>query len=593
MERPRTTQVRIDQDDSFLFKQRSGGLNWKEIQTLDLDEMIHRGDISKLSELLENITYSNIDKTDLERYPDTFIIKLLKLSQFALEFLQEEKLKLETANKEISQEKNIFQRSSKDLEEKIEIHTKKIKTLSRQMQHKHKTLSTYEYLLKDPATMNYMNRAMNKDKAVKCQECSKAFLNYDYYLKHYERRHAVKSRPQTAPLLDVQNMKNTLEEQLRMIKEQQEKEINEFKSTIQQQLIEIKHAKTQVFETAPLQNQEFLKLSSMIETHRKELLEIRFKQKQQEDIMRRKEDEIRKLEMENQKLLRNKEKLSNKIKTTKLMDSNKFRKSPLKEDTRLSIDVNSYKKSKIRTESGETNVLTVFNELIRDKQEIDVDHSKDEEMEKRELFTPYSERMSPTFKDYEGPSEYVLPLESPEPHHIIQAAKVLGIDPVKETQYLYLATEFLKTPIPKAWIASKVGESTVFKHKETGEVRDTHPGVEFFKALYRNKKNKKHITFDKVKAIIKMPGMKFLTEKYIEGIFVFFKPDDQVFSTHKLMLKEKVQTALDKMKNISTQQLNKINEEREKIFSERGGEYRRANEIINSELLTIYNKLKA
>ncbi|OMJ90633.1 hypothetical protein SteCoe_6907 [Stentor coeruleus] len=593
MERPRTTLARIDQDESFLFKQRSGGLNWKEIQSLDLDEMIQRGDINKLSELLENITYSNIDKTDLEKYPDTFIIKLLKLSQFALEFLQEEKLKLETVNKEISQEKNIVQKSSKDLEEKIEIHTKKIKTLSRQMQHKHKTLATYEYLLKDPATMNYMNRAINKDKAVKCQECSKAFLNHDYYLKHYERRHAVQSRPQTAPLLDVQNMKSTLEEQLKNLKEQQENEINEFKSIIQQQLIEIKNAKTQVFETAPIQNQEFLRLSSMIEIHRKELLEIRFKQRQQEDIMRRKEDEIRKLEMENQKLIRNKEKLDNKIKTTKYMESR--RKSPIKEDTKLSIDANSYKKSKLRTESGETNVVNVWNELIKDsnKQEIEVDHSKDDEMEKRELFTPYSERMSPTFKDYEGPWEYVLPLESPEPHHIIQAAKVLGIDPVKETQYLYLATEFLKTPIPKAWIASKVGESTVFKHKETGEIRDTHPGIEFFKALYKNKRNKKHITFDKVKAIIKLPGMKFLTEKYTEGIFVFFKPDNSVFSTHKLMLKEKIQTALDKMKNISTQQLNKINEEREKIFNERGGEYRRANEIINSELLTIYNKLKA
>ena len=62
--------------------------------------------------------------------------------------------------------------------------------------------------------------------------------------------------------------------------------------------------------------------------------------------------------------------------------------------------------------------------------------------------------------------------------------------------------------------------------------------------------------------------------------------------TQRAMLKKKIQEALDKMKNISNQQLSKINEERERIFNEKGEEYRRANEKINSELLTIFNKLR-
>ena len=139
---------------------------------------------------------------------------------------------------------------------------------------------------------------------------------------------------------------------------------------------------------------------------------------------------------------------------------------------------------------------------------------------------------------------------------------------------------------------TKLGDKTAFRNKDSGVIQTEHPGVQFFQDLYKSKKIRKDLTFDKVKAIVRQPTKKFLIDKFIEGIAVFFVPDENSFMTQRAMLKKKIQEALDKMKNISNQQLSKINEERERIFNEKGEEYRRANEKINSELLTIFNKFR-
>jgi DNA uptake protein ComE-like DNA-binding protein len=163
---------------------------------------------------------------------------------------------------------------------------------------------------------------------------------------------------------------------------------------------------------------------------------------------------------------------------------------------------------------------------------------------------------------------------------------------VQETQFLYLAREFLKNPLPVNWTVLKTEDKTEFVNKENGQVQSQHPGIEFFKDLYRQIKNKKAITLDKLKAMVNKPAKGILTGKYLEGLPSFFAPDENIFYTQRLMLNDKLQSALDKMKNISTAQLKKITEEREKVFNVGGEEYRRANEVLNSELIRNFNKLK-
>ena len=598
MERPKTSFDRFNEGDSFIFKQRSGAVNWREIQNIDIEELIHKGDIKKIQDLLENLTYSNIDKSDLERFPDTFFLKLFRLSQFALEYLQENHRKVLEENKEILQEKQIVLQSAKQLEEQIETHKKVSSHLNREVLHKKKTLSTYEYLLKQPATMSYMNRAINRDKAVRCPKCGKFFETHEYFVNHHKRRHAEQaetSRPKTAPLEGLETIKNALEEQLKTIQGYQEKEIAAFKSLIQEQLLDMQKSKTQVLEVStPIRPAGSGNMSGQIEQQRRELLEIKQRQRAHEATLRRKEEEIHRIELENQRLVKDKEKIERKMRSSKRSDRSRETGTAHREDPYFSNDENTPAlRPKMRSESGFTNLVnSVMKDLIDDKSEYyRVEQSKEVDLFKQEAFTPYSERVSPSLRGMEGPQQYFLPLDSPNPQDIIEAAKVLGIDPVKETQYLYLAAEFLKSPIPKKWVVTQINNRTVFRNKETGEVQETHPGIEFYQEAFRLKRNRKDYTFDKVKDIVRRPRNRYLVGKYPEGVVVFFVPEEKIFRTQRMIMKDKVQSALDKMKTISIQQLNKMDEEIKK-FSERGPEFKRANEMVNSELLTIFNKLK-
>lgn len=583
MERPKTT-FPLTNSDTFIFRQRSGEMNWREIQNLDIDLLIQSGNISKINELLEALTYSNIEKSDLDRFPDSHVLKLIRLSQFALEYLQQQKLQLESENDEIKREKSQQVHLNSDLENKINSFNKRNSVLSSQIKNKKKALNLFEqYILRQPSMIEVIKR-VDRDRHIKCSTCGKIFENFQYYESHKKRRHDPQSRPQTAQLFDMDSLKSSLDQQLKSIQSQQEKELNELRSVILQQVQSKSQKEIQIPKPEPSISKPFQEIDQL----KKELLEIRSKKKRQSELVQERQAEIYRLEMENRKLLKSHEKLKLEHQRNKFLDSQKMRQSAREEN--LSVDDHSnIRRRKITSESGMTNYVNhIYNDLVDKQGPFD---QKDEEGFKRGIFVSYSERMSPSFKVDEE-NEYLVPIEAPEPQSILKAAQFLGIDPAKETQFLYLAREFLKNPVPKGWEVVKNNDKSEFVNKETKQVHSGHPGIEFFKDLYRQIKNKKAITLDKLKAITKNSFKGILFGKYSDGLHSLFMPDENIFYTQRMMLNEKVQAAVDKMKIISSHQLNKIHEEREKMFSERGGEYRNANEIINSELIRNFNKLK-
>jgi hypothetical protein len=46
----------------------------------DLDKIVSTVDLAQLESLLQNLTYANLDREDLERLGDTHFIKLFRLS---------------------------------------------------------------------------------------------------------------------------------------------------------------------------------------------------------------------------------------------------------------------------------------------------------------------------------------------------------------------------------------------------------------------------------------------------------------------------------------------------------------------------------
>jgi len=75
------------QPPAFLYRERKGKVNWRNISNLDIDDLIGRGDVRALETYLSNITFANIEKEDLEKFGDATLLKLFRLSQYGLEYL--------------------------------------------------------------------------------------------------------------------------------------------------------------------------------------------------------------------------------------------------------------------------------------------------------------------------------------------------------------------------------------------------------------------------------------------------------------------------------------------------------------------------
>jgi len=71
----------------FMFRERKGKLNWRNIANLDVDDLIGRGDVRSLETHLSNITFSQVEQEDIEKFGDATLLKLFRLSQYGLEYL--------------------------------------------------------------------------------------------------------------------------------------------------------------------------------------------------------------------------------------------------------------------------------------------------------------------------------------------------------------------------------------------------------------------------------------------------------------------------------------------------------------------------
>lgn len=73
----------------FLFRDRmnAGRINWRQLMNVDMDKLVKEIDLSSLETLLNNITYANLDKEDMERLGDAHFVKLFRMSQLTIEYL--------------------------------------------------------------------------------------------------------------------------------------------------------------------------------------------------------------------------------------------------------------------------------------------------------------------------------------------------------------------------------------------------------------------------------------------------------------------------------------------------------------------------
>jgi hypothetical protein len=237
----------ISSEPTFTFKQRAGRLNWRQIQGLDLSRIVETGDVVSLQSVLENITYASLDREDLERFSDSSLIKLFKLSQLSIEYLMHSQNKLYSQAQSLdSQYKETSSRAAA-YEDSVKAKEKELVDLKREVQHKRKTLATYDFLLKQPQTA--VNLATSKSvSAFKCSQCSKHFLNQSFLDKHQARRHVqqedtAKSSETTAMM---EMIKALVSQNIQALSESHVREVESLKYTFERQLTELQRSQEQL-----------------------------------------------------------------------------------------------------------------------------------------------------------------------------------------------------------------------------------------------------------------------------------------------------------------------------------------------------------
>ncbi|CAG9318619.1 unnamed protein product [Blepharisma stoltei] len=330
---PLTPKLQTEDASSFAFKQRFGKINWEQIKYLDLDTAFQAGDIDNLQPIIENLTYSTIDREDLERIGDSNVLKIFKLSQLAIEYLLfvQNKLYQQGSSSE-SQYKSYFEQNQ-SLQLSLTSNEKEINALKNELKQKKRAVTTYEYLLRQPSSAAIMNKVMTRANAVKCEHCSKCFVSQEFLEKHKARRHipgksqSVEILPQTPPTqIDIvpimDTLSNFMTQQLQILSEtnlkgiQVMKELYESKITeinsIQEAQRSIQMRETQQRYSFALQEEqisrEYIEKQLLIEEQKKKIEENERKineMKQNKEVISKKKEELEKItqeEVEEQKV---------------------------------------------------------------------------------------------------------------------------------------------------------------------------------------------------------------------------------------------------------------------------------------------------
>lgn len=234
----------ISQTAGFCFKQRHGKLNWSQIREVNFDEIAQTGDIDMLQTVLENATYSVLDRSDLERFGDAAVLKLFKLSQLGVEYLLYIQNTLFSQNEALQESFKSLSDSSISIQDTIKSQEKEIQQLQEELSHKRKAVSTYSQILRHPATANVLNKVMVQANAVKCKECGKMFMSESYLEQHVIRRHSqIEQKQEEIKVQEInlimENMKNFMNEQIKFMADTQNRKLQSLQSMFDREISEL------------------------------------------------------------------------------------------------------------------------------------------------------------------------------------------------------------------------------------------------------------------------------------------------------------------------------------------------------------------
>jgi hypothetical protein len=135
--------------NSFYFRPRRERINWRFLASIQLDRVIRDVDIQILQEIMENITFCDLEAEDL-RHVDPNIVKLFQLSQLIIEYqlhsqeyLIAQKVGVDDEHQESTKKNLVLADENKALKTELTEMRKEMKSLK-------KTLNVYQLMAKLP-----------------------------------------------------------------------------------------------------------------------------------------------------------------------------------------------------------------------------------------------------------------------------------------------------------------------------------------------------------------------------------------------------------------------------------------------------------
>ncbi|XP_017334658.1 cilium assembly protein DZIP1L [Ictalurus punctatus] len=203
----------------FHFRLRIEPIDWRRMAALDVDRVERETDINVLQELISAVTFCAVEG---ERCPqcrcptDTTLLKVLRMSQLSTEYLLhcQDYLSSQVA---VLQERlqGALSQALREEEERARL-DKELQEVKLESRRRKKLIATQQLLLQSSAN-NYH----------KCHFCEKSFVNYSYLQSHVERRHPEITEAERQKKMQVEQMKDGLEElkeKLRLTQSQLEAE---------------------------------------------------------------------------------------------------------------------------------------------------------------------------------------------------------------------------------------------------------------------------------------------------------------------------------------------------------------------------------
>ena len=187
----------IKTDDPFLnpqmqFATRNGKLRIREIESLDINNIIRTNNVGSLENFAENLIFGDVEA---ENFEDKNLVKLIKTFQYALEFLNSKQNMLETTNQSLENDYNQLRNDSFALEAKLKENKALIQRYSKEKKEKEMLLVTYKSIIDYNTTeenSEIIEKIMDHNSNAKfyCHICSgKHFSSEDKLESHMKRRH--------------------------------------------------------------------------------------------------------------------------------------------------------------------------------------------------------------------------------------------------------------------------------------------------------------------------------------------------------------------------------------------------------------------